>query len=463
MAKIPDTVFDRHEDFQVIDPVTNDRMQLLIAELMFTAPSVIQRLLTGKVDRTMLSPELLLAFSTDVNTDIINVVADGAGQAFPLTAEPLFGSELIFLNGQDQLSGADYVITGTTITFPRYLTTGDVIKARYIDLLATSTQILGSFDMPYQNIFEVDSFNNFLYMYGDDKIGPNDKKFVKIDPITLTQSGSAINVESGLPDNSAVIQLGAKFWVIGSPSTAINNRVIQVDPATMNIDTDLEIVPSTDTTAVIAALATDGLTFFYAYIKGGTVAPHQIAKLDPNGVPVIPGTIQTNLSPSTVGAIDMAVSSSGHLFVVFSSINGGDGEIRKYDPGDGSLLETYNLETTVPTNPTRIIPVEDKMYVIDPATNKLWEIPNTGDPSSIVTFAATPTNLAFDNNDLWISFGEDLVKMARNGTTLTSFIPVVAGQTIQDVSYNIGHVWTTYLNDTGVKNVTKIFPGLPGV
>lgn len=463
MSKLPQLLLPEHEDFEIISPTELDRIHTLLSELMFTAPSVIQRLMQGRIDRTMLTPDLLLSFATALNVDVITVPIDGSSQIFALSDEPLFNTALVFYNGQDQFSGDDYSIAGTSITFNRFLHTGDKIKVRYQASLATATQILGSFSLPYQNIFQVESFGSFLYTYGDDKTGPNDKKFAKIDPITFTQSGSAINVESGLPDNSAVIKLGGKFWAIGSPSTAINNRVIQVNPETMVIENDLEIVPSTDTTAVIAALATDGFTFFYAYIKGGVTAPHQIAKLDPTGVPIIPGTIVTGLSPSSLGPIDMVVSSSGHLFVLFSSIDGGDGEIRKYDPGDGSLIQTYILETMVATNPTKIISVEDKMYVIDPATNKMWEIPNTGNPSEIVTFGSTPTDIAYDGNDLWVAFGTDLVKMKKDATTLTTFNPVVTSQTIQDVSHGIGHIWTTYLNDTGINNITKIFPGLPEV
>lgn len=463
MAKLPNTLLPEHDDFQNINPQELDRIHLLLTELMFTAPSVVKRIMTGRIDRTMLAPELLLFFATTLTVDTIVVPIDGTGQIFAISDEPLFNTTLVFLNGQEQASGTDYVISGTSITFPRLLLTGDRIKVRYQSQLAADTRIVGNFDIPYQNIFQVGNFNNFLFTYGDDKGGPNDKKFAKIDPITFTQAGSAINVESGLPDNSAIVNVGGKFWVIGSPSTAINNRVIQVNPDTMAIENDLEIVPSTDTTAVIAALATDGLTFFYAYIKGGVIAPHQIAKLDPNGVPLIPGTIVTGLSPSTIGSVDMSVSSSGHLFVLFSSINSGDGEIRKYDPGDGSLLQTYNLETLIATNPTKIIPVEDKMYVIDPTTNKLWEIPNTGDPVAIVTFGSTPTDIAYDGADLWIAFGTDIVKMKRDGTTLATFSPIVAGQTIQNIAHGIGHIWTTYLNDTGVDNITKINKGLPGV
>ena len=144
---------------------------------------------------------------------------------------------------------------------------------------------------------------------------------------------------------------------------------------------------------------------------------------------------------------------------MFSSLDGGNGDVRKYDTGDGSLITTYTDFTT----PIKIIAVADKMYVIDSATNKMWEIPTTGDAVDVVTFASTPTDISYDGADLWVSFGEDLLKIKRDGTTLATFSPVVSGQTIQDVAYGIGQIWTTYSNDSGAENITKIDPGLPGV
>lgn len=447
----------KHGDFTILNPTEIDLHHKLLAELLLTPSSAIKNKLLGQIDRTFLAPELLLAFSTIIVTDIFTAPADGTGQIFALSGTPLTSTVLVFVNGQKQKSSTDFSISNSSITFMRDLRIGDDISVRYHAAQTTATVVLGSFTLPYQNIFQVEGFNNFLYTYGDDKITPFDKKFAKIDPISFAQSGPAINVESGLPDNSAVVNVAGKFWAIGSPSTAINNRVIQVDPTTMVVLNDLEIVPSTDTTAVIAALATDGTTFFYAYIKGGVVAPHQIAKLDPDGIPLIPGTILTGLSPSSIGSIDMEVSQSGHLFLLFSSLDGGDGEVRKFDTGDGSLVSTFTEFTT----PIKIIRVEDKMYVIDSATKKLWSIPLTGVPTDLVTFVATPTDIEFDGNDIWVSFGQDVIKMKKDGSTLTSISPVVSGLTIQDVSFTIGHIWITYSNDTD-DNMSKIFPGLAG-
>ncbi len=447
----------KHADFSILNPTEIDLHHKLLAELLLTPSSAVKNKLLGQIDRTLLAPELLLAFSTIIVIDPFTAPADGTGQVFALSGTPLPTTTLVFVNGQKQRSSTDFTLAGASITFVRDLRIGDSIDVRYHAAQATATVVLGTFTLPYQNVFQVEGLNGFLYTYGDDKITPFDKTFAKIDPISFAQSGPAINVESGLPDNSAIVNVAGKLWVIGSPSTAINNRVIQVDPVTMTVLNDLEIVPSTDTTAVIAALATDGAAFFYAYIKGGVVAPHQIAKLDPNGTPLIPGTILTGLSPSSIGSIDMEVSQSGHLFLLFSSLNGGDGEVRKFDTGDGSLVSTFTEFTT----PIKIIRVEDKMYVIDSATNKLWSIPSTGVPTDLVTFLATPTDIEFDGSDIWVSFGQDLVKMKKDGSTLTSISPVVAGLTIQDVSFTIGHIWTTYSNDT-TDNMTKIFPGLAG-
>jgi hypothetical protein len=68
----------------------------------------------------------------------------------------------------------------------------------------------------------------------------------------------------------------------------------------------------------------------------------------------------------------------------------------------------------------------------------------------------------FDGVDLWVSSGHVLYKLSGLGTGLNQITP--AAETILDIMYAQGLVWTSYSTDTLPTdvNLTKLFPGLPG-
>jgi hypothetical protein len=428
--------------------------------------SVLKRLLAGQVDRNMLSPDILTLFGNVRMVDRFTVTLDGAGQTFPLSSTPVANSEFVFINGVLQVPGTGYNIVGDALTIIGYMKAGDIVTSNYaVTGTVTTATVENHYVMPpYHQFFQSIFFNNDIFVRAKDSSDSEKYKLVKASPYSFLPIAT-LDVGSGLPDHQALAVVSGYVWAIGSPASAISNRVIKVNPTTMGVDFDLEIVPSTDTAAIIAGLATDGAGFLYAYVKGGIIAPHVVAKINTVGVPVITGTIPSGLpSASIVGNVDMLINQAGNLFVLWDSVASGNGQVRKYDVGTGALIKTYNTGTWgTLIRPTRMAKVFDAVYVIDGSTWKLWKIPATGDPINIITFTSQPTNIQFDGSDLWIAFGQDLVKMKPDAQTLSTFSPLVSGLTIQDLSLGVGHIWATYTNDVvGVSNITKIFPGLPG-
>jgi len=451
-------------EFQTWDNVGSDEINRrfkLVEEGIPLPLSILKELLVGQINHAMLSPELKLFFRSLRNVDRYIVTVAGAGQIFTLSATAVTNSELIFVNGDLLKPGADYTLVGDTLTILATLGIGDFITAHYaITSTVVTAFVEGTFPTaPMYQHFNAVVLNTDIFVRGKDATDGDLYKVVKFNAFSFASPDPKINVQSGVPDNRSLIVVGGSVWAIGSPSTALTNRIIKINPANMNVDFDFEVVPSTDSAAVISALASDGAGFMYAYIKGGVVAPHKIAKINTVGVPVITGTIVSGIpTAALVGSVDMMINQSGNLFVSWSTINGGAGQVCKYDVGTGILLKTYAF-----SQPIKLTRVFDKIYIIDAATYKLWQIPASGNPVEVITFASQPTAIQFDGSDLWVAFGQDLVKMKPDSTTLSTFSPLVTGQTIQDLTFGLGDIWAIFADDTiAGNNVIKIFPGLSG-
>jgi len=434
-----------HKPYELIKAADIDRILALIQNGIFQSPSAIRALLTGQISIFDLDPTLQ-AFLSVVPFES-NAIGDGVTTTFILTAIPTSGTDEVFINGILQQNGSDYTITGTNAIFVSAPLLGDIVIIKYKSAQALIVFVVNSLDIPYKNIINTQYSLTHIFIYGINET-TSDIEVAKFDPLSFTQVGPAVNVNASLISNNVTTQAGGYLWATGAAGliTDPKHQITRIDPSTMAST----IFPATvDTSATVASITTDG-GFVYAFLAGGTLVPNSIAKINMAGSPV--GAIPSGFAPGPIGTIDMAINTAGFLFVAYT-ING---QIRRYDTTLGTVLNIYTF-----TNPIRILPVNDKIYVLDGTTNTLSSISATNVVTDIITFTFTPTDMMFDGADLWVSTGDVLRKMDKNGT-ISSTITPATGQTIRDITSGLGFVWTTYSNDTNAgPNITKIFPGLP--
>jgi len=432
-----------HEKYQTIYEADWDRTILLIRQGIILTPTGVRTALGGDIQISDLSPELQALLSPVPFDD--KFVGDGIANTFVLSAAPLIDSARIYLNGVLLEPVAEYSLSGTDLVFVDTPDSGDKIRAIYNSgqVLTPSPSVLGSFTLSHKNILETISNNTNLFTYGVNKISSM-MEVAKYRPGDLAQISSAIDVSSGSPDLSRMAFNGGFLWAIGAASGT--NIIQKIDPTGM---TSTDIAVTADAAATVTSLATDG-TYVYAFIEGGTFSPNSIARIDVAGVST--EIIVTGLV--TVGTIDMVISLAGDLYVMMSA----NAQVRKYDVTTGNLLTTHQF-----TDPIKIVQVDDKILVLEGSTSKLHEISALDFVTEVVTFPFTPTNIAYDANDLWVSSSDIIRKVNLTGTILHTITPL-SGLNIQGVAKGNGMIWTTYSNDTNVTpNISKIYPGLPEV
>jgi hypothetical protein len=117
--------------------------------------------------------------------------------------------------------------------------------------------------------------------------------------------------------------------------------------------------------------------------------------------------------------------------------------------------------------PSKILAVDTDVLVLEtgnPATgttlSRINDITDEVDVLQVYNFA-TASTMDFDGIDLWIASGETLYKCNKTGTILQTLTPF-GGQTIKQVKAAFGFIWVTYEGNVSI-NVTKIFPGIPGI
>lgn len=432
-----------HEKYGTVFEADWDRIIFLIRQGIILTPAGVRTALGGNIQIEDLSPELQALLSPVPFTD--RFVGDGATDTFVLSAPPLIDSAQISLNGVLQEPVAEYSLSGTDLIFVDTPGQGDKITAIYNSgqVLTPAPSVLGSFVLSHKNSLETISNNTNIFTYGVNK-SSSVLEVAKYRPGDLAQVGPAVDVSSGSPDLSRMVFNGGFLWAIGAASGT--NIIQKIDPAGM---TATDIAVTTDIAATVTSLATDGV-YVYAFIEGGTFSPNSIARIDVAGVSteiIVTGLI-------TVDTIDMVISLAGELYVMMSA----NAQVRKYDVVTGNLLKTHQF-----TDPIRIIRADDKIFVLEGSNSKLQEISATDIVTEIVTFVFTPTNIAYDGNDLWVSSADVIRKVDKTGTIMHIITPVT-GLTIQGVARGNGMIWTTYSNDTDVTtNISKIYPGLPGV
>lgn len=459
-----------HAPFELIRAADIDRHFALIENGVLTDPSAVQAVLQGQITLSELHPSLQALVLQSVFSSIRsneNFTGDGIAVSFALAAAPLAGDEEVFLNGLHQHNGVDYTLVGNLLTFlggPPGI--GDLIDVRYSSTQSVSLILLGSFAMPYDQIFQMnatlDPIVQQFFVYGHNKIGGM-FEVAKFEAITLNQLGSSVNVDSGNPDRTAMILTTdtgeVRIWAIGA--AAGTHTVTRITASTMAAT----VLSMNDPATTVTAIATDGPKV-YVFMKGGaTLQANSVQRFD--AATSFPETVIGPGVPSvaTTGSVDMAISLSGDLYVSYGNFNAsGSGEIRKFDVNTGFLLKRLRAADfgAVNIRPIQILKVLDKVLVLDDLNNKLYQIDATDAVTTVTTFGFTPTGMRFDLSDLWVSEGFNLHKLDMAGTILNTVVPQAA-KTIQNIMSGLGLIWVSYSDDTVVsdKNLTKIFPGLP--
>lgn len=434
---------ESHQAFETIRAEDWDRIIKLITEGITLTSSGIRFAIRGSIELGDLSPALAALLLPVKFREFF--VGDGSTTVFNLATAPLSLGEEIFTNGLLQKIADNYSISGTQLIFGTAPSLGDEITVQYQSAQALVPFTLSGFSIDHKNIAHVSPTptNQDILVYGINKSSSN-QEVAKYRPSDFVQIGSSIDVNSGAPDHPAMVENGGYIWAIGASSGT--NIISRIDTSTM---TSLDVTVIADTGATITSLATDGV-LVYAFVKGGTLAPNSVYKIDTAGVST--PLLLTGLT--TVGSIDMAINTSGDLFIKFS----GNNQVRKYDVNTGNLIAAYQF-----TDPIRIVPVDEKIYVLEGSNSQMSSISATGTITPIIAFVFTPSDFIFDGFDLWVSSDDELRKVKKDGTILHSLTPET-GLTIQDITSGVGSMWTSYSNDTDVSvNITRIFPGIPGL
>jgi hypothetical protein len=459
-----------HSPGQLIRAADVDRSFDLLRNAIDIDAVAVRRMLQGQLQLVDMSPPLqavILQNLLETTPTEQTFIGDGVTTLFTLSALPIGGSDEVFLNGQLMRRGTDYTLASLSLTFATAPSVGDWVFIRSKGVGSPFLILLGSFQLPYQQIREMratlDSLVQHIFTYGTNKTTLV-QEVAKFEAIGLSQLGTAVDVDAGAPDGTALVLTttgGAVFlWAVGDATGA--HRVTKIDVSTM-IATPISM---SDPATVVVSLATDN-DHVYAFMKGGaTLQANSVQKVDAvTNLPVAvigPGTPGV----TTTGFVDTVVSQAGALYVSYSDVNlSGSGEVRKFDANTGALLKRFTATdfAAVTTHPIRLIAVLGDIYVLDDLNQKIYKLSALDAVTTVATFAFVPTDVMFDLSDLWVSATDTLYKVDLSGTVLSSVIPQT-GKNIQDVMSGLGLVWTSYSNDTLVpdNNIAKIFPGLPG-
>jgi hypothetical protein len=434
------------QPYQNISSAEMNDILMQIRDGAFQSPFSVKALLHGQIDISDLSQNLqaLLATAPYEQT----ATGDGSTLNFTLASVPLGGTDEVFLNGLRLVRGVDYNLIIQDIVFFVAPMIGDSIVIKYRSAQALNTFVMSSPVLSHKNIINIITSGNYLFVVGTNK-GSSVREFARYDSLNYALSGTPVNVSSGTGSGHQILaEAGGYIWVIGS--SAGSNMISRVDPVTM---ASTPIPVTADTGATADAIITDG-AYIYVFLKGGTFAPNSIVKMDMTGLQV--GTIASGFMPGPADTLDMSFNTSGFLFVTFAGSN----QVRKYDVGpSGGLLNTFTF-----TNPIKMDAVLTKIYVLEGTpTDDMQTISATNVVLPLITFPFSSTEMEFDGADLWLASADTLRKLDQTGTVLQSLIPIPT-LNIQAIFFGIGSIWVSYFNDTNAgPNISRIYPGLPGV
>lgn len=456
-----------------------DRALELLRQSIELSPAVISRWLDGQIDFGSLSPEVR-SYLNSLSISITPLTQDWVGASgyfndFALGAVPVAGSEVVLLNGTEQ-DGGDYVLQsgggGTVIHFFDDVSLGDKVRVHYRTSNTVTPTVFMNFGLNHYDVVQLLPTVNDMFVYGTSKDIGNPLEVAKYRVIDMAQMvppvtvRSAVDVTGAEPDYPPMVLIGgSEIWAAGyndgtGPiSGGWSNRISR-----FGIN-DLAITPpsgyfevTTDTAAQISDMVADA-NFVYAFMQGGTyIAPNHIAKVRISPTSTV-GVINSGLN--ITGDTNMIMSNDGWLYVAYQDPS--VYQVRKYSTAPASGLMYVHQYTG---NPIKILAVDTDVLVLEagnPATgstlNRISDVTNLSTPVQIYGFVGT--TMAFDGVDLWIASADKLYKCNKNGTILQTLTPL-SGQNIKEIMAAFGFIWVTYEGNVSI-NVTKIFPGLPGV
>jgi hypothetical protein len=461
-----------HAKGETIRSADVDRSLELLRQSIELSPVVIARYLSGQITFANLSPELrnyLNSLSVSISPLTQNWIgASGQFNNFLLNATPISGSAIVLLNGIEQDAG-DYALTtgiGTTIDFVTDVNVGDKVAVHYRSSNTVLPAVFANFGLNHYDVIQLLPTTNDMFVYGTSKGTGNPLEVAKYRAIDMAQVltpitvRDAVDVTGAAPDYPPMVLVGgteiwaAGYWdSLGPVSGGWQNRVSRFAIS------DLDLTPpsgyfevTTDTAAQISDMVTDG-TYVYAFMQGGTfIAPNHIAKVRISPTATV-GVINSGLT--VTGDTNMILSNNGWLYVAYQDPS--VYQVRKYDtsPSNG-LLKVHQFLSA----PVRILAIDTNVYVLE--GNNLQRIDDVTDEVDVLQiFGFVGSTMEFDGVDLWIGSGDTLYKCNTTGTILQTIVPL-AGQTIKEIRSAFGFIWVAYEGNVSI-NITKVFPGLPGV
>jgi hypothetical protein len=449
-----------------------DRSFELLRQSIELSPTVIARYLSGQITFANLSPEIrnyLNSLSVSISPLSQNWVgASGQFNDFLLNSTPISGSAIVLLNGLEQ-DGGDYVLqvgAGTSIHFFNDVDVGDKVSVHYRSSNTVTPAIFANFGINHYDVIQMLPLVNDMFVYGNSKGVGNPLEVAKYRVLDMAQvippitTRAAVDVTGAEPDFPPMVLVGGtEVWAAGffdgtgPVGGGWSNRVSRFAVG------DLDITPpsgffevTTDTAAEISDLVSDG-TFVYAFMQGGTfIAPNHIAKVQISPTSTV-GVINSGLT--ITGDTDMLLSNNGWLYVAFQDPT--VFQVRKYDTSPANGIKAIHQFTS---KPAKILAVDTNVYVLE--GNNLQRIDDINDEvDTLQIFGFVGSTMDFDGVDLWITSGDTLYKCNKDGDILQTIVPL-SGQDIKQIKSAFGFIWVAYEGNTSI-NITKVFPGLPGV
>lgn len=425
------------DSFGATEPIRStdiNRILQLIKNGLLTVPSGTIAQLSGKIQFSNLSPELqstLNSLLVMVNP-VTNVFTGVLGQqTYTMSTIPITSSVEAYINGAAQIPSTAFSISGSDITFAQPIAALDKIMVKFNTENALSLSTFASFSLPDQYIrCMIASALDTFFAYGENKITGLGQvgKFRQIDSTLL----ASFDVGSGNPDHNIMVRVGGYLWAIGGTTGLGTNVVTRIDENTL---TSTPIAVTTDTGVNISSLATDGTTYIYALMEGGTmITANSIAKLTVGGSAV--GVIATGVA--TTGNTSFVLSSNGFLYVAFDDPT--VSQVRKIDPVPiNGIKKIFDFDDP----PNQLLPIGTDIYVL--SGTKLYKISAIHDTLTLLKDYAifTPSQLVFDGVNLWIAYNDTLLRCDLSGNIIDTVVPQ-SGTNILSLMSALGFIWTGY-------------------
>ena len=446
-----------HTTGQVNSAAEFDRTIALINNGVSIFPSGLTANLKDQVGMEQLTPGLR-TFIASLATNVagfsrLNASGDGSEDSFLLASIPSAGSELVYL-GNYLVDTADYSIQLIgNLPYLVFITPpllGDEIVMVYRSTQYLNATSIGSFYAFHNDISAIFDSTDGLTMLGKRTSAPTGVREVfriNINDMSLTGDTPVVvdSISTAERDYPDAIKCGNFVWAIGDSSTGLN-KVTKIDVDTL---ASTGYTLTADTAATISALTTDN-TYVYAFMKHSTsIYPNSFIKVAQDGT--VSGLIYSGLT--VTGGVSTCIGDDGYLYASFdhSSVK----QVRRYDISPtGGFAKAFTFTVA----PTMICNVDSYIHIL--AGANLYRLDTSTDVVVLLkTFGSTLDFIHYDGTSLWISSGEILYKCDELGNILQTLSPE-PGQNIKTIAFLSAYLWTTYADESGNLNTTKLFAGL---